>query len=246
MTFKPYDQRTKESDRFAMLPMVLLEDDLYKGKLDMASVVAYSLLRNRQSLSIDTGWVDTEGNVYCYYSRENLAEVMNVSVRSIDKIFKQLKDVDLIKTVRQGLNKPNRIYVGLPDYSGPAKSAHQDMQDMPTIKNESLLIKKELKQQPNHDRVLVFLNDSSITFIKMYDKIYKHYTKRQHPRLSIEQMDRVELRVNEVLAFRGVYEEEYADMIYAYFDDYVVGKENDGNINAFIKRFESIVLALQE
>ena len=239
MVFIPYDERMKESDRFAMLPMILLEDEYYRNKLDMAAVVAYSLLRNRQSLSIDTGWIDEEGKVYCYYSRESLAETMNVSLRSVDKIFKQLKDADLIKSVRQGLNKPNKLYVGLPTSSGPANSAHPDMQILRTINKE--VKNKEIKNNnPNEIRVLFFLSDSNHLFVKVYDELYRYYTGRTHPRISEEQMDKVESRIDEVIDARYVEVTSYQTIIRGYFEEYVIGKKNDGNINAFIKRFESI------
>ncbi len=241
MVFVPYDQRTKDSDRFAMLPMVLLEDPVYRNKIDMAAVVAYSLLRNRQSLSIDTGWIDEEGNVYCYYSRENLAETMNISLRSVDKIFKQLKDAELIKSVRQGLNKPNKLYVGLPTSSGPANIAHPDMQNLRTI-NKEVKNKEYLNNNPDEKiRVMFFLSESNSIFVSVYGDIYEQFSGRLHPRINEEQMKKVEERVSEVINDRYVDPTEYERIIRDYFMEYVIGRENDGNINAFIKRFESLV-----
>ena len=76
------------------------------------SKVLYGLLLDRVSLSIKNHWIDEQDRVFIIYTRAEAQEVLNVKgEQKITKLFKELKDYGLIEEHRQGLTKPNLIYV---------------------------------------------------------------------------------------------------------------------------------------
>lgn len=99
------------SERFIMFPKALFEDAYYK-QMKLESKVAYSILRERFKLSISQHWVDSKGDVYLYYTNENLAEILGIGKDKVIRIKKELHEYGLLEEERQGFNKPNRIYVG--------------------------------------------------------------------------------------------------------------------------------------
>ncbi len=99
------------SERFIMFPKALFEDDYYK-QMKLESKVAYSLLRERFNLSVAHHWVDSKGDVYLYYTNEELAKILGMGKDKLIRIKKELHEFGLLEEERQGFNKPNRIYVG--------------------------------------------------------------------------------------------------------------------------------------
>jgi len=87
----------------------------------------YMLLFDRLELSLKNGWHDKEGNVFQYYTNEQLMIDLNCnSNKTIIKIKKELKDAGLMKEVRQGMNLPNRIYLDV--LNGSVESTFQEVQ----------------------------------------------------------------------------------------------------------------------
>ncbi len=87
----------------------------------------YMLLFDRLELSLKNGWHDKEGNVFQYYTNEQLMIDLNCnSNKTIIKIKKELKDAGLMTEVRQGMNLPNRIYIDA--LNGSVESTFQEVQ----------------------------------------------------------------------------------------------------------------------
>lgn len=63
-------------------------------------------------LSRINGWYDEDKNIYLIFTREEFQNKLNLSNKTVIKAFKELDAVELIKEVRQGLGKPNLIYIG--------------------------------------------------------------------------------------------------------------------------------------
>ena len=51
------------------------------------------------------------------FKREDLADMLGICSTTVWRAIKQLKEVGLIEEKRQGLNRPNLIYIGKIDYS---------------------------------------------------------------------------------------------------------------------------------
>ena len=99
---------------FFKFPKPFIYDEKYKALSNHAKLL-YMLLFGRLELSIKNGWHDRDGNVFQYYTNEQLMVDLNSSEKTIIKFKKELKDVGLLKEVRQGNNLPNRIYISAVD-----------------------------------------------------------------------------------------------------------------------------------
>lgn len=111
---------------FFKFPKPFIYDEKYKPLSNNAKML-YMLLFDRLELSLKNGWHDKEGNVFQYYTNEQLMIDLNCnSNKTIIKIKKELKDAGLMTEVRQGMNLPNRIY--LDALNGSVESTFQEVQ----------------------------------------------------------------------------------------------------------------------
>ena len=112
MEFKPYKDNEYLENSYYKIPQELFVSSLYKDKLNSDSKILYAFLLDRLSLSQKNHWIDEERNIYLIFTREEVQEKLNLSDKTVTKAFKQLNDVGLVQERRQGLGKPNLIYVG--------------------------------------------------------------------------------------------------------------------------------------
>lgn len=105
-----YKSNEVDDQRFYKIPKSLFGNDLYKG-LSLESKVVYSFLRDRMELSKINGWINEQNEVYLLFSRENIAKLLETSLPTVTKAFKQLIKYELIFEKRQGLGRPNLIFV---------------------------------------------------------------------------------------------------------------------------------------
>ena len=111
---------------FFKFPKPFIYDEKYKTVSNNAKLL-YMLLFDRLELSLKNGWHDKDGNVFQYYTNEQLMIDLNCnSNKTIIKIKKELKDAGLITEIRQGMNLPNRIYLGA--LNGSVESTFQEVQ----------------------------------------------------------------------------------------------------------------------
>lgn len=97
---------------YYQIPQELFVNSLYKEKLNSDSKILYAFLLDRLSLSQRNHWFDEYGRVYLIFTREEVQDKLCLSEKTVTKAFKQLTDTNLIAEKRQGLGKPNLIYVG--------------------------------------------------------------------------------------------------------------------------------------
>ena len=99
-------------NRYYQIPQELFINKLYKEKLNSDSKILYAFLLDRLSLSQKNHWFDELNRVYLIFTREEVQDKLCLSEKTVTKAFKQLTDTNLIAEKRQGLGKPNLIYVG--------------------------------------------------------------------------------------------------------------------------------------
>lgn len=116
-----YKQNEILENNYYQIPQELFVNKLYKEKLNSDSKILYAFLLDRLSLSQKNHWVDSENKVYLIFTREEVQEKLCLSDKTVTKAFKQLTEVKLIEEKRQGLGKPNLIYVG--------KIQHENQED---------------------------------------------------------------------------------------------------------------------
>ena len=99
-----------ESYSFYQVPRVLVKGKQFKC-LSAESKLLYGLFLSRMNLSAQNGWFDEEHRVYIYYKLAEIMEDINCGHDKAGKLCAELETIGLIKRKRQGLGKPDRIYV---------------------------------------------------------------------------------------------------------------------------------------
>ena len=99
-----------DSYNFIPVPKVLLTDPQFKS-LSAESVLLYSCMLNRMSLSRKNGWLDEENRVYIIFTLEEIIDTIGRAHTKCVSILKELDTVGLIERKKRGLGKPDIIYV---------------------------------------------------------------------------------------------------------------------------------------
>jgi hypothetical protein len=102
-----------EQYTFYRIPKMLFDDPALK-KLSTDAKLLYGLMLDRMSLSMKNGWLDECGRVFIYFSTEQIMRMIGCASAKCTKLLQELDDrngVGLITRVKQGLGKPDVIYV---------------------------------------------------------------------------------------------------------------------------------------
>ena len=102
-----------ESEQFSFyrIPKVLFTEERFRH-ISAEAKVLYGLLLDRMSLSAKNGWQDKENRVYIIFTIEDIMEAMGCADQKAGKLLYELESkCRLIERKRQGLGKPNLIYV---------------------------------------------------------------------------------------------------------------------------------------
>lgn len=103
--------QVETNERFYKIPKALFENEFY-ADMKLETKMAYAILRDRFLLSIKNNWIDKNGDVYLIYKNSDLQTILSVGEKKVISLEKELADFGLLEEERQGLNKPNRLYVG--------------------------------------------------------------------------------------------------------------------------------------
>ena len=103
--------QVETNERFYKIPKALFENEFY-ADMKLETKVAYAILRDRFLLSIKNNWIDKSGDVYLIYKNIDLQTILSVGEKKVISLKKELANFGLLEEERQGLNKPNRLYVG--------------------------------------------------------------------------------------------------------------------------------------
>ena len=117
MDYIPDKSNETLEHKYYQIPQELFVNEKYKNKLNSDSKILYAFLLDRLSLSQKNHWIDEDNNVYLIFTREEVQEKLNLSDKTVTKSFKILMEVNLVQEKRQGLGKPNLIYVGKINHS---------------------------------------------------------------------------------------------------------------------------------
>lgn len=111
MRFDYYYGNEAEQYSFYRVPKALITDPKFKG-ISAESKLLYGLLLDRMGLSIKNCWLDGQNRVYIIFTIDEIMECLSCAEQKAIKLLKELEsDVGLIERKRQGLGKPNIIYV---------------------------------------------------------------------------------------------------------------------------------------
>ena len=146
MDFIPYKSNETLEHKYYQIPQELFVNKKYKNKLNSDSKILYAFLLDRLSLSQKNHWIDEDNNVYLIFTREEVQEKLNLSDKTVTKSFKILMEVNLVQEKRQGLGKPNLIYVG--------KINHSDSENLRGI-NTNIINTESINPKSDEDLLLI-------------------------------------------------------------------------------------------
>lgn len=117
-------RQVQSSERFYRIPKIFVESPLYKP-MSTDAKFTYAILKDRFELSLRNNWIDKNGDVYLIYTITELQEILGYGNKKVIKLKKELQEYALLEEVRQGLNKPNLLYLGNIDYQvSPTEEIH--------------------------------------------------------------------------------------------------------------------------
>lgn len=167
-----------EQFSFYRVPRLLIKDKRFKG-LSSDAKLLYGLMLDRMSLSVKNRWFDEDNRAYIYYTVEEIMNDLGCSHGTCTKIMSELdnrKGIGLIEKKRQGLGRPDIIYVKnfvTACASGPIEDDERksDNTDVFTeVQNLDFRISKNQTSRNPKSRFLEVQNlDSSYTNINYTD-----------------------------------------------------------------------------
>jgi len=135
---------------FIRVPTILFTDDEYKYVSAEAKVL-YGLMLSRMDLSAKNGWIDDQGRVFIICTLSEVMEKMNCADNKATKLMNELeKKCGLIERKRQGLCKPDLIYVkNFLDVDNPVETRFQTRENHDSGVAE-ITIPDPLKSRPSN------------------------------------------------------------------------------------------------
>ena len=158
-----------KNNTFYQLPQWLFDSE-YKD-MSLRAKVVYALIFDRRSLSLENNWYDQNGDVYMYFTNQQMMEKLNCSEKTIISSKKELEKYGLIKEVRQGVNRPNRLYI-----NGTVKITGQELENLQygTVKitgqeleNLQPINTNNIKTNNNHTNIIIKEDDENLIFKKL-------------------------------------------------------------------------------
>ena len=160
-----------KNNAFYQMPQWLYEPP-YNVLSDKAKQI-YMFLFDRRTLSIQNKWFDEKGDVFVYYTNEQLMEKLNCSKPTIISAKKELADMQLLREVRQGVNKPNRLYI-----SGSKKTLLQEVKKVDHGSKKTLL--QEVKKVDHGSKKTLLQEVKKVDTIKT-DNIKTNISRLNEP-----------------------------------------------------------------
>ena len=111
--FAYFQEQDSEQFSFFRIPKVMFSDKRFE-ELSSEAKILYGVMLDRVGLSRKNGWVDEAGNVYIYFSIDEMMSYLKWTRYKIFQLLDELdskKGIGLIERKRTGFNKPNVIYV---------------------------------------------------------------------------------------------------------------------------------------
>lgn len=96
---------------FYRIPKLLFQDERFKG-ISAEAKTLYGILLDRMELSMRNGWADDQGRVYIVFTLDEIMACLSCAKKKAVSLLNELEQkAGLIERKRQGLGKPNLIYV---------------------------------------------------------------------------------------------------------------------------------------
>ena len=158
-----------EADHFAFIrvPKILLQNEAFQG-ISVEAKLLYSLLFDRTELSNKNGWKDDQDRVYIIFTVAEIQENLNCGNKKAIQLLDELENkAGLIERKRQGLGKPNLIYVKsfycAVDNSGERHFLKCQNDTSGSVKTASLEVSESHSNKTNNKKT--YFNDTDPSFL---------------------------------------------------------------------------------
>lgn len=191
------------------MPRWLFSDGVYK-KISLEAKVTYTFLLNRFQLSRINGWINTDGEVFVIFTREELAREMQVSYKKAIDCFKELADAHLIWERRPGRGHANQIYLAsvklTPNDVEKHTGAPFTVNDLRCAENECLdfdnldIDNSKSENQISQDKNKICQNGTSKNAVNAYQDVSKvHPSKKDRDKFIEDKSDTNGAELDEIL-----------------------------------------------
>ena len=164
-----YYKNEAEQFTFYRLPKLLFTDDNFKD-LPCEAKLIYGLMLDRMGLSVKNNWVDNFNRVYIIFKNDEIAKMINCSVKKVINLLDELENYGLIQTKRLGLGKPNLIFIKnfttVDDVKNVKESRDIKKDDYINAENGSYYIDTKVKVEKKPE-----INVEQITEVKVEKEI---------------------------------------------------------------------------
>ena len=149
-----------EQYSFYRIPKVLFKDKMFKD-ISAEAKILYGLMLDRMGLSVKNRWFDEKNRVYIIYTIAEIMEDLGCADQKVGRLLSELdsvKGIGLIERRRQGLGKPNIIYVKNFCYTSQIQnSENHDLEKVEITIQENP--NSRFKNSENHDSGKVIITD---------------------------------------------------------------------------------------
>jgi len=102
-----------QADQFSFyrIPKTLFTEERFK-EISAEAKILYGILLDRMALSKKNGWLDGDGRVYIVFTVDEIKDTIGCAEQKAVKLLSELENKSgLIERKRQGLGRPNLLYV---------------------------------------------------------------------------------------------------------------------------------------
>lgn len=178
----------KEGDSYSFyrIPKILFLEDRFK-ELTCEAKLLYGLMLDRMSLSMKNDWFDAKNRAYIYFSIADAMEMLGCKRSKAIATMQELdseKGIGLIEKVKQGVGRPDRIYVKNfikttdrlnEDITEVRNSYYEDFQGMKNRLSES---EKQTCESEIHTSGVCFSDPNNNKYNKI--KVINHIESNQN------------------------------------------------------------------
>ena len=185
-----------EQFTFYRIPKILVTSPTFKRVSDSAKLL-YGLMLDRMGLSIRNGWVDDENRAYIFFTTNDVMEQMCCGTEKATKLLAELdaeNGIGLIERKRQGLGRPNIIYVKNFIHNPKEKRYENQNTESMNIENQEVL-NSNLQKYENHTS-----RDMKIE-IQEVPKAYSNNTNNNYTDFNDTENNNTEMSDTEIISY---------------------------------------------
>ena len=201
-----------EQFSFYRIPKVLFTDEAF-ADISVEAKVLYSFMLDRMSLSVKNCWFDDDNRVYIIYTIDDILNDFGCARQKALKLLDELeKGIGLIERKRQGLGRPNIIYVKNFIHNPKEKRYENQNTESMNIENQEVLnsdlqkyenqtsanMKIELQEVPKSYANNTYNNKTN------YNDTEKSYTERNDTEITSYPINRVNCNTSPSSVGKGI------------------------------------------